>query len=66
MAVTNNAIRSVRLAYVKDAENALLMLRTEVSLDSYALFCSTDAVLNVLNALRTAIHTHHDAREDEA
>lgn len=62
MAITNDDIRATRLAYVDDAEHAILMLRTEVANDSFPLFCSADAVLSVLNALRHAIYDHHDPK----
>lgn len=63
MAITNEDTRNTRLAYVLDAERAILMLRTEVSMDSYSLFCSADAVLSVLNALHEAITVHHSRLE---
>ena len=63
MAVTTDDMRKARLAYVQDAERAILMLRTDVSLDSYSLFCSADAVLSALNAMRQAIHDHYDKLE---
>lgn len=65
MAVTTDDMRKARLAYVQDAERAMLMLRTDVSLDSYSLFCSADAVLSVLNAMRQAIHDHYDKLEQQ-
>lgn len=65
MAVTTDDMRNARLAYVQDAERAILMLRTDVSLDSYSLFCSADAVLSVLNSMRQAIHDHYDKLEQQ-
>lgn len=67
MAVTNNDIRDNRLAYIRDAERALGMLRTEIVMstatDVNSLYIGIDVVLDALKEFKGKVIGYHAERE---